>query len=231
MAARARPRAKPAPDPLTLLQATNEPDLRQQRSRRSYLALLEAASELFSREPYDGVGSPDIAQRAGVSVGTFYRYFEDKREIYLEVVRRAMLAAYEATLEGLTPARFAGLARRETISQAVSILFAHVLAHPYLSRSLLEMSLRDPQVAALYRAFEQMSVARLTELIAAIAPRRVVPDPEATAWVLYAAATQCAHGLADHLAPSLVDADRVKKALTASIERTLFPEARAQIPR
>ena len=209
--------------PEAILRATKEPDFRQERSRRSYLALLDAASELFSKQGYDTVGTPEIAQRAGVSVGTFYRYFDDKHEVYLEIARRSMVKAYAETIEGLTPARFVGLARRETIAETITLLFEHVLTRPHLSRSFAEMSLRDPEVAELRRAFEQISVARLTELIAAIVPRAVVPDPEATAWVLYGSAMQCAYGLAEHVGPAPVGADRAKTALADFIERALFP--------
>ena len=51
------------------------PDFRQERSRRSYQALLDAAEELFSKHGYDAVGTPEIAEQACVSVCTFYRYF------------------------------------------------------------------------------------------------------------------------------------------------------------
>ena len=85
------------------------------------------------------------------------------------------------------------------------------------------MSLRDADVAELSRAFEQVSVVRLTALIAAIVPPGVVPDPEATAWVLYAGAMQTAYGLAGHFGPPPIGADRARKALTDFIERALFP--------
>lgn len=209
--------------PEDILRATKEPDFRQERSRRSYLALIEAATDLFSKDGYDSVGTPEIAQRAGVSVGTFYRYFDDKHEVYLEIARRSMVAAYAETIEGLTPARFEGLARRETIEHTVTLLFEHVLDRPRLSRSFSEMSLRDPQVAELRRAFEQISVSRLTELISTIIPRDIVADPEATAWVIYGSAMQCAYGLAEHLGPAPIDSVRAKKALTDFIERALFP--------
>src|SRR5436190_24139399 len=111
-----RARTKPGFDPEVLLRATREPDFRQDRSRRSYLGLIEAATELFAAHGYDAVGTPEIAQRAGVSVGTFYRYFDDKHEVYLEVARRTMVAAYAATIEGLGPERFAGATRHETIN-------------------------------------------------------------------------------------------------------------------
>ena len=222
-ASRAKARAGAPRSPEAVLRATKEPDFRQERSRRSYLALIEAAADLFGKQGYDTVGTPEIAQRAGVSVGTFYRYFDDKHEVYLEIARRSMVAAYAETIEGLTPARFLGLARRETIAETVAMLFEHVLTRPHLSRSFVEMSLRDPEVAELRRAFEHVSVARLTELVSAIVPRTVVPDPEATAWVLYGSAMQCAYGLAEHVGPAPVGTERAKKALTDFIERALFP--------
>jgi AcrR family transcriptional regulator len=221
---RARTKAAPrSPAPEELLRATKEPDFRQERSRRSYLALIEAATELFSAHGYDSVGTPEIAQRAGVSVGTFYRYFDDKHEIYLEVSRRNLVEAYAATLERLGPERFVGLARHETISHTLAVLFDHVLTRPQLTRSFIEMSLRDPAVAELRRAFEAISVQRLTTLISAIAPRDVVPDPESTAYVLYGSAMQTAYGLAGHVGAPPVDADRARAALTSFIERALFP--------
>ncbi|MBS1119802.1 MAG: transcriptional regulator, TetR family [Deltaproteobacteria bacterium] len=207
----------------TLLRATREPDFQQERSRRSYIALIEAATELFSADGYDAVGTPEISQRAGVSVGTFYRYFDDKHEIYLEVARRMMVAAYTETIDGLGPERFIGRARHETLTATVAVLFEHVVSRPQLSRSVNEMSLRDPQVAALRRAFDLASVQRLTQLIETIAPRSEIPDPEATAYVLYGSAMQCAYGLAGHVGQPPIDSERAKQALTMLIERTLFP--------
>jgi AcrR family transcriptional regulator len=205
-----------------VLRATKEPDFRQDRSRRSYLALIEAATVLFGSRGYDAVGTPEIAQQAGVSVGTFYRYFDDKHEVYLEIARRTMVAAYRGTIEGLGPERFVGLARHETISETIAILFDHVLSKPQLTRSFQEMALRDPQVAEISRAFEQVSIVRITTLIAAIVPREVVPDPEATAWVLYGAAMHAAYGLAGHYGPPPIDAERARTALTDFIERAVF---------
>jgi len=208
-----------------VLRKPRDPDFRQERSRRSYLALIEAAEVLFAAGGYDAVGTPEIAQKAGVSVGTFYRYFDDKHEVYLEISRRMMADAYATTIEGLTPARFVGLARHETIAETVALLFDHVLSRPELSRTFMEMSLRDAEVGEIRRAFEQVSMQKLTALISAICPREVVPDPEATAYVVYGSAMQTANGLAGHFGSPPVGAERAKKALTDFIERALFPPA------
>ncbi|MDB4952881.1 MAG: transcriptional regulator, TetR family [Myxococcales bacterium] len=226
--------ARRAPEPLRntrrgartpedVLRKISDPDFRQERSRRSYQALLDAATELFAAQGYDAVGTPEIAEHAGVSVGTFYRYFDDKHEVYLEIMRRTMIAAYDATLKGLTPERFVGRARRETISEAVGLVFDHVLERPELTRSFMEMSLRDPGVAELRRAFEHLACQRLKLLIELVTSRETVPDPEAFAYILYGSSMQCAYGLAVHLVPQTLSKDRARAALTAFIERALFP--------
>jgi AcrR family transcriptional regulator len=219
MAARASTRN----DLATLLRQPQNPDFRQERSRRSYQALIEAAEAMFAAHGYDAVGTPEIAQKAGVSVGTFYRYFDDKHEVYLEISRRMMAEAYSSTIEGLTPARFVGLERHETIAETIALLFDHVLSRPELSRTFMEMSLRDAEVGEIRRVFEQVSCQKLTALISAICPVAVVPDPEATAYVVYGSALQTAYGLAGYLGTPPVAADRAKKALTSFIERALFP--------
>jgi AcrR family transcriptional regulator len=223
MARRASARSTSPDSEDVLFREPDGPEFRQERSRKSYQALLDAAEELFSAEGYDAVGTPEIAQKAGVSVGTFYRYFDDKHEVYLQIMRRTMAAAYNETIERLRPEQFVGKARHETISDGCSILFQHVLDKPQLTRSFMEMSLRDPQVAELRRAFEQLACQRLASLIEAITPRSTVPDPEAFAYVLYGAAMQCAYGLAVQLVPTSIDRERARAALTAFIERALFP--------
>jgi AcrR family transcriptional regulator len=209
-----------AASPLEALQPAAEPDFHQERSRRSYLSLLEAATDLFSAHGYDSVGTPEIAQQAGVSVGTFYRYFHDKHAVYLEIVRRTMSMAFRETMQDLNPEKFA---RAETITETITLLFKHVLARPELTRSIREMSLRDPQVGELTRAFQQIVVGRIAALVSATVPREVVADPEATAYVIYGCAMECAYGLAGHGGPPPVDRERAKRALAEFIERALFP--------
>ena len=72
---------------------------------------------------------------------TFYRYFDDKHEVYLEIMRRTIVGAYEETIAKLTPEKLVGGARTETIAAAVGVLFDHVLSRPQLTRSFMERSL------------------------------------------------------------------------------------------
>jgi AcrR family transcriptional regulator len=199
------------------------PDVRQDRAKRSYQAMLDAAEKLFARDGYDGAGTPEIAAEAGVSVGTVYRYFADKKAILLEVLRRYLLQAYRETLDRLTQDRFIGKAHHETIDDTVGILFAYVNRNPRLNLVLVEMSLRDDEISRLRADFQAAACERLTALIGAVCPRDVIPDPEATAWMLHAVGLECAIGLAGAGRPPPLAAARVRKALTTMIERMLFP--------
>ncbi|GAB17967.1 putative TetR family transcriptional regulator [Gordonia effusa NBRC 100432] len=55
-------------------------------SRRS--ELLDAALECFAAQSYRETGASAIAERAGVSHGTFYNYFDNRREVVDELVAR-----------------------------------------------------------------------------------------------------------------------------------------------
>lgn len=194
----------------------------QDRARRTYEALVEAATLAFVEQGYDATGSPDIAARAGVAVGTFYRYFDDKKQVLLEVCRRNLAAGYQRILERLTPAAFVGKGRHSTITEAIDILLEHVATYPRMHRVFVEMSLRDEDIARLRRAFDDASRYRLARLCEVIATREAVPDPEATAWVIYISAVECASAVAGLHGPPGIEVTRAKAALSRVIERALF---------
>jgi TetR/AcrR family transcriptional regulator, repressor of fatR-cypB operon len=58
-------------------------------------AILRAAVELFARQAFGGTTVPEIAVRAGVGVGTLYRYHPSKEEIVNAVYRRWKSALLE----------------------------------------------------------------------------------------------------------------------------------------
>src|SRR5688572_1068021 len=124
----------PSPQELLLVDATTR-RFTQERARKTYEALVEAASKRFLDAGYDATGTPDIAEQAGVSVGTFYRYFEDKKQAYLEVTRRFLAEAYHRVMDRLTPQRFAGLDSRATITETVEILLEQSTRHPTMHRT------------------------------------------------------------------------------------------------
>lgn len=66
--------------------------------------ILDAALATFSARGYHGTSVPEVAEAAGVGVGTLYRYFADKNALVNELYRDAKLRLRAALLDGL-PAR------------------------------------------------------------------------------------------------------------------------------
>ena len=67
--------------------AHSEP--RPSRDQR-HAELVDAAKRCFASKGYHATTVDDITRAAGVAKGTFYLYFDEKREIYYEVIRSFM---------------------------------------------------------------------------------------------------------------------------------------------
>jgi len=194
----------------------------QERARKTYESLIDAAAALFAREGFDATQTPDIAAEAGVSVGTFYRYFGDKREVFLEVMRRFLAEGRDAVLSQLTPDRFDPRDRRATIEHAINVLLENVRRAPGMQRAFMEMAMRDDEVAQFRVASEDLSYRQVSALIEAICPRDLVPDPAATAYVVHTAVIECSLYIAGLRGNPPDDEERAVAALTEMVFRALF---------
>jgi AcrR family transcriptional regulator len=61
---------------------------KQERSRQTVEALLEAAARVLQRRGYAGATTNRIAATAGASVGTLYEYFANKEAVYDALIQQ-----------------------------------------------------------------------------------------------------------------------------------------------
>src|SRR5262249_61049260 len=61
---------------------------KQERSKQTKEKIVQAAIMLFQERGYERTTSNEIASAAGVSVGFFYVYFPDKRNLLLTIFDR-----------------------------------------------------------------------------------------------------------------------------------------------
>ena len=202
----------------------------QERARRTFEGLVSAAQETFAEHGFDATQTPEIATRAGVSVGTFYRYFTDQREVFLEVLRRYLADGIEKVLAGLTPERFAGGGARGAIKACLQVLVDYADDDPRIQRVIAEMTLRDEQVALLRRTFEEEALRQVTDLLTLACSRELVPDPAATAFVIHTAAVEISAILAGARASAPIDRDRALAAFTLLLVQGMFAEGETVAP-
>jgi AcrR family transcriptional regulator len=112
--------------------------------------LVAAALELFDEHGYEGTTVAEIAERAGLTKRTFFRYFSDKREVLFsgtEQLQELMVGAIASAPERLAPLDVVALAleacaamfdeRRSFVGQRSRV----IAANPELQeRELIKMA-------------------------------------------------------------------------------------------
>ncbi|MCB9586490.1 MAG: TetR/AcrR family transcriptional regulator [Polyangiaceae bacterium] len=142
---------------------------RSPRSRdpeRTRELLLAAAARAFDRDGYFGTDTNRIAREAGFAPATLYRYFEDKRALFLATYERWVEAEWSdlfSRLDAQTP-KLKGTARKRALAQAV---VDHHKRWAGLRASLLGLVASDPQVAAFRVASRARQLDWLTPLLGA----------------------------------------------------------------
>jgi AcrR family transcriptional regulator len=209
-------------------------EFKQRRSAATYEALLQAAARVFARKGFDAAQTPEIAAEAGVSTGAFYRYFTDKRAVFVEVVANHLRQSQEEVMARLTPERFLGdgksaADRRRAIDLVIDVLFDRIKRDAELERVYLSMSYSDPEVRQLRAQYEDEGCQALTKLIELIVSREVIPDAAAAARVIGITAVEVAAdraGLRPRVSAGGSDA-AIKAALREMLYRYLFSETAA----
>ncbi len=83
--------------------------------------LLVAAREAFAQRGFASTRVADIVARAGTSHGTFYTYFDDKRDVLLALTQQAVRAIYGAAVAPLANGRNGSA--RDAIGARMAVFF------------------------------------------------------------------------------------------------------------
>jgi AcrR family transcriptional regulator len=63
------------------------PKISEEKRQETIEKVLRSGTELFSKYGYHNTQVMDVVREAGISAGTFYNYFKDKRELYERITR------------------------------------------------------------------------------------------------------------------------------------------------
>lgn len=148
---------------------------RQDRSRRTEQALLDAALGLFRARGADAVTVGDIAGAAGVAPATIYRRFTDKEGLQ-RVVFRTFIARATAMVDALQPGRRApGLV--DLMAQVTAVVLAFTRANQRYLQSAYARALVDDDYAAGIRELRASVLASLRSQVRAHAAEIGHPEP------------------------------------------------------
>lgn len=127
--------------------------------------ILRRATDLFAARPYAEVSVSEIARTAGVARGLVNHYFGDKRGVYLEILRRAVLLP---VLEESAPAgHLDGVPVERRVEVAVSWFLDSVEPHAASYFTILGAGgvAEDPEVARILDEGDDLAARRTLELL------------------------------------------------------------------
>ena len=159
--------------------------------------LLQAAEPLFARRGYEATSMSDVAERAGVGVGTLYHHFPDKRSLLLALIddwgdRELAQGRSQHDVE-----RFLGENPRAAFGDDLRASYERLRREGGFFLVLLELAERDGDVRVRLSRINQMAIERVRDLFALGQSRGVIRkeiDPLAAAFLvrhsIHAAATE-----------------------------------------
>jgi len=138
----------------------------QARGLATRARILRAAEERFSRSGYDGTSVHDIAERAGIGVGTVYHHFPDKRAVLLALVADWGDRVTASRQRDLRLERLLSDDPRASIERALRRAYDRQRKEPSLYVVVLALADREEEVRRLYDRIEQVQIERLAEFVA-----------------------------------------------------------------
>lgn len=157
--------------------------LRAQKKADKNRRILEAATTLFRKVGYDSARIEDIAEMAGVSVGTFYNYYKNKGDMLMATVSmevEEVLAAGEGIIAK----------KHDQVASALFDLIGKYYDHSltYLSkemwRTAMSLSIAQPETpfSKRYTALDHRLSKQVCDLFRSLQDRGIVrKDVDCTA--------------------------------------------------
>jgi AcrR family transcriptional regulator len=129
----------------------------QQRSRKKRARLLSAGLRLFGEHGYERTSIDQIAERAGLAVGSFYQHFRSKRQLLL-----ALMDELLEKLSGLELSPGGSGDVRAGLHGLLARAFAHDLRYLGAYRAWREAALSDRSLATKQKAIHAWTTARVS---------------------------------------------------------------------
>ncbi|WP_291828827.1 TetR/AcrR family transcriptional regulator [Bosea sp. (in: a-proteobacteria)] len=172
----------PLPNPALALHHTPTSAAPPPPPSRKALQILDAATELFLGEGFDGVSMDRVTQAAGVSKATLYVHFRTKQELFTGVILREVEAVRRLTTIRLTDATDIASALRAIAHHLAAFFVSERMVK--LKRAAIGAIAHFPELAAvIFRAGPGETIITLAQHLAEHGATQglTIPDPNLAA--------------------------------------------------
>lgn len=149
---------------------------RQQRSRATWEAILDAATQLFGQLGYATTTTNKVAERAGVSIGSLYQYFPDKDALLMALAERHLSEASDVLVHVFLALQQDQPDLEATLTRLIDAVVALHRRDPATHRLLFDQTPRTPAMAARLRDLENQLGAAVTEQLQRLGVGGALPE-------------------------------------------------------
>lgn len=174
---------------------------RQNRGMQTREKIIIASLELFSEKGYHSTNSKEIAVRADASIGSFYAYFKDKKELFIEAFKyycnliekelfltvnsaaspENKLNGWEILLKDFPACKDNG----EKLKIIITNLMKTHNYYPGFLREITVMRLLDPDIKKIIDDHEKSDIKNITDIIKSISADIRIKDAEVAADIIF----------------------------------------------
>jgi AcrR family transcriptional regulator len=154
----------------------------QQRSRERAERILACARELIAESGSDAMRMSEVAERAGISIGSLYQYFPDKSAIIHALAQQSNAASRACIEEGLADVRTLN-ALCEAFGGLIDTYYEIFLAEPVM-RDIWSATQADPALRAMDLAESKAHAALLAAALRRVKPSASAADIDASALLI-----------------------------------------------
>ena len=189
----------------------------QKRSIETRNRILVAARDQFAEHGFHGANAKGIAAAAGVSVGSFYSYFKDKKALFMEIFQEHV---EEQVVRILSEHRVDPANRRESVYRLIKAMLEAHDPYPEFHREVLAMRYSDPEVEAVFSELDRRTVDHVEQFIGLFKNKLRINDTKTAARIITAAVEEIICSIT--IFGQDDEADRLIDGLADMIHRYLF---------
>lgn len=145
----------------------------QKRSVEKYEKIIETAFKLCNEIGYFNITTVDIAKEADVATGSLYSYFNDKKDIYIEIMKRISTNISEPTIDFWEQYRdldFRDVENSKTIFYTfIKMMIAHHNFTKLFHDDMTALVILDKDIAALHEENTQKQLERAKKILSSFA--------------------------------------------------------------
>lgn len=194
----------------------------QRRSQKTKELIIENGKELFYKKGFNGTSSNEIAKKAGLSIGSFYSYFKDKKALFIEILIRHKNETIQTVIEEFTQNSITKNKGRKLINEFIkNIVAAHDFSAEF-HREAAVLRYSDSEIERIYKDEELHALHEVENFLKAIHEQLRVTDTATAARVILTIIEDFAHWIKFSKDISEHDEEMYINEVTDMIARYLF---------